>query len=237
MFKAINKGKIEKDIYGILHVIVLLLSLFLVISISIDTFKNIPFESEELYRKNRLWICLFFMFVFFLELFLSERKWKFFYTHFLFFLISIPYLDIIEFFNISLSKEAAYFIKFIPLVRGGYALAFIVGRFTESKATSLFFTYLILLLANVYFFSLLFFAIEHKVNPAVKEYLDALWWALMNVTTVGSNIYAVTISGKVLTVVIAALGMLMFPIFTVYITSLMQKKYAIHRGQNVDPQQ
>ena len=33
----------KKGIYGILHVIILLLSLFLVISISIDTFKGIPF--------------------------------------------------------------------------------------------------------------------------------------------------------------------------------------------------
>lgn len=33
----------KKGIYGILHVIILLLSLFLVISISIDTFKGILF--------------------------------------------------------------------------------------------------------------------------------------------------------------------------------------------------
>lgn len=233
-FKALNKEKVEKDVYGILHIVVLLLSLFLVISISIDTFKNIPFETEQFYLKNRLWICLFFMFVFFLELIFSENKWKYLYTHFIFLLISIPYLDIIDYFNFTLSKEVEYFVRFIPLVRGGYALAFIVGQFTESKATSLFFTYLTMLFANVYFSSLLFFAIEHKVNPQVKEYLDALWWALMNVTTVGSNIYAVTVAGKILTVVIAALGMMMFPIFTVYVTSLMQKKYTKIRHKKAD---
>ena len=32
----------EKGIYGILHVIILILSLFLVISISVDTFKGDP---------------------------------------------------------------------------------------------------------------------------------------------------------------------------------------------------
>lgn len=40
----------------------------------------------------------------------------------------------------------------------------------------------------------------------------------MDVTTVGSNIYATTAVGKILSVVLAALGMMMFPIFTVYIT-------------------
>ncbi len=57
----------------------------------------------------------------------------------------------------------------------------------------------------------------------VHEYSDALWWAFMDVTTVGSNIYAVTPTGKILSVVLAALGMMMFPIFTVYVTSLVQK--------------
>ena len=33
----------KKGIYGILHIIILVMSLFLVISISVDTFKGIPF--------------------------------------------------------------------------------------------------------------------------------------------------------------------------------------------------
>ena len=45
----------------------------------------------------------------------------------------------------------------------------------------------------------------------------------MDVTTVGSNIVAVTPTGKILSVLLAALGMMMFPIFTVYVTSLVQR--------------
>ena len=40
----------------------------------------------------------------------------------------------------------------------------------------------------------------------VTRYTDALWWAFMDVTTVGSNIYAVTATGKILSVVLAALS-------------------------------
>ena len=81
-----------------------------------------------------------------------------------------------------------------------------------------------MLLATVYFSSLAFFVLEHKVNPLVTGYGDALWWAFMDVTTVGSNIIAVTVTGRVLSVLLAALGMMMFPIFTVYVTSLIKKK-------------
>ncbi len=44
----------KKGIYGILHVIILLLSLFLVISISIDTFKGIPFYEQSVYMEVQL---------------------------------------------------------------------------------------------------------------------------------------------------------------------------------------
>nr|WP_297306810.1 potassium channel family protein [uncultured Flavobacterium sp.] len=221
--KLPTKDVFIKDIYNVLHVIILILSLFLVISISIDTFNDVPFQTEKSYLKVQLWICVFFLFDFFLELFLSRRKIKYLKTHLIFFIISIPYLNIIDYYHIVLSEEIKYFVRFIPLVRGGYALAIIVGRFTKSKVTSLFISYSTMLFATVYFSSLLFFAIERDLNPGLNQYSDSLWWAFMNVTTVGSNIYAVTIVGKILSVLLAALGMMMFPIFTVYITSVFQK--------------
>ena len=106
---------------------------------------------------------------------------------------------------------------------GGYALAIVVGWLTYNRASSLFVSYLTMLLATVYFSSLAFFVLEHRVNPLVNDYGDALWWAFMDVTTVGSNIIAQTVTGRVLSVLLAALGMMMFPIFTVYITNLIQQ--------------
>ena len=213
----------KRGIYGILHVIILLLSLFLVISISVDTFKGIPFYTQSLYMKVQLWICILFLFDFILELFLSKDKLRYFGTHFLFLLVAIPYQNIIAYMGWTFSPEITYMLRFIPLVRGGYAMAIVVGWLTYNKASSLFISYLTMLLATVYFASLAFFVMEHKVNPLVVGYGDALWWAFMDVTTVGSNISAITVTGRVLSVVLAALGMMMFPIFTVYVTSLVQK--------------
>ncbi len=214
----------RRGIYGILHVIILLLSLFLVISISVDTFKGIPFYTQSLYMKVQLWICILFLFDFILELFLAKDKLRYFSTHFLFLLVAIPYQNIIAYMGWTFSPEITYMLRFIPLVRGGYAMAIVVGWLTYNKASSLFVSYLTMLLATVYFASLAFFVMEHKVNPLVTGYGDALWWAFMDVTTVGSNIIAVTATGRVLSVLLAALGMMMFPIFTVYVTSLIQKK-------------
>ena len=213
----------ESRIYGILHILILLLSVFLIITISIDTFRNISFLNQGYYMERQLWICSFFMFDFLLEFVLSDHKWKYLRNRFIFFLVSIPYLNIFSYLNLNFSSETYYFLRFIPLVRSGYALAIVVGWLSYNKISSLFISYVTMLMATVYFSSLIFFVLEHAVNPMVTRYTDALWWAFMDVTTVGSNIYAVTATGKILSVVLAALGMMMFPIFTVYVTSLLQK--------------
>lgn len=213
----------RKGIYGFLHLIILALSLFLIISISVDTFKGIAFYTQSSYMKVQFWICLWFLFDFVLEFILAHHKGRYLRSHFIFFLVAIPYQNIIAFYGWTFSEELTYFIRFIPLLRGGYALAIVVGWLTYNRASSLFVSYLTMLLATVYFASLAFFVNEHPVNALVTDYGDALWWAFMDVTTVGSNIVAVTITGRVLSVVLAALGMMMFPIFTVYVTSLVTK--------------
>ncbi len=220
--QLINGRKESVDIiYFALHLLMLALSIFLIISISNDTFKGKYSYGEPHFMKTQLIICIVFLADFFIELVMSKRRWHYLATHFVFFLVSIPYLQIIHHFGLTFSDNVMYLIQFIPLVRGGYAMAIIVGWFAYNKATGLFVTYLVTLLATVYFASLVFFMFEHSVNPLVRDYPDALWWAVMDVTTVGSDINAITPVGRVLSALLAALGMMMFPIFTVYITSLI----------------
>lgn len=215
--------KRRKWLYSMLHVVVLLLSIFLVITISIDTFHNVKFWKQSEFMRVQFWICIFFLADFFIEFFLAEKKWRYLVTHILFFIVSIPYLAIFAHFEWKFSPQVTYLIQYIPLVRGGYAMAIVVGWFSYNRATGLFFTYLFTLLATVFFASLVFFLFERNVNNLVVDYYSALWWASMDVTTVGSNIEAVTPVGRVLSVVLAALGMMMFPIFTVYITNIIQR--------------
>ena len=96
----------RRGIYGILHILILLMSLFLVISISIDTFHNIPFLNQGSYLKIQFWICMFFLFDFLLEFFLSKEKGRYFTSHFIFLLVSIPYLNIIDFYHITFSPDS-----------------------------------------------------------------------------------------------------------------------------------
>jgi hypothetical protein len=202
-----------------MHVLILLLCILLIVLISIDIFQGAPCVSTNLFMRIQFWICMAFLGDFVLEFFLSDDKIHYLKSHLMFLIVSIPYLNIIDYFGFHFSAETEYFLRFIPLIRGGYALAIIVSWLTYSSASSLFVSYLTILLSSIYFASLLFFNVEIKANPLITCYGDALWWACMDVTTVGSNITAVTSIGKVLSVALAAMGMMMLPIFTVYITS------------------
>lgn len=115
--------------------------------------------------KTQLWICLWFLFDFVLEFFLSRHKGRYLRTHFIFLFVAIPYQNIIAYYGWTFSPEVTYLLRFIPLLRGGYALAIVVGWLTYNRASSLFVSYLTMLLATVYFSSLAFFVLEHKVNP------------------------------------------------------------------------
>lgn len=214
----------RRGVLMILHVAIMLLSAWLIYTISVDTFSNVSFYEEPKFQKQQFWICVIFMADFFIEFFLSYDKKHYLATHFIFFLVAIPYQAVLYHFGWHLSKEVAYLVRYIPLIRGGYAMAIVVSWFTYNKATGLFFTYIITLFSTVYFASLTFYLFEYKINPGVACYEDALWWAAMDVTTVGSNIEAVTGVGRVLSVLLAALGMMMFPIFTVYVTNLITQR-------------
>ena len=220
----------KSGVYAFLHLLILALSIFLVICISIDSYKNEAFYKEPQFMHVQLWICVIFLADFFIEFFLSPNKKEYLSTRFIFFFVSIPYNAIISHYGWDFSPMLTYCIRYIPLIRGGYAMSIVVSWFTYNRATGLFISYLMTLLFTIYFSSLAFFLFEKGVNPGVKNYGDAVWWAFMDATTVGSNIVAVTTVGKVLSVLLAAIGMMMFPIFTVYVTNILTKHN--QQGQN-----
>lgn len=222
--RQLNEFFRKKGIFIILHIIILLLSVLLIVMISIDTFNGVEFYVQPRFQKWQFWICVVFMADFFIELILSDNRRHYLVTHIIFLIVAVPYQAIIFHYGWHVSRELDYLIRYMPLIRGGYAMAIVVGWFTSNKATGLFFSYIITLFSTVYFASLTFYLFEHGVNPQVRHYEDALWWAAMDVTTVGSNIVAVTGVGRVLSVLLAALGMMMFPIFTVYVTNLLTKR-------------
>ena len=109
----------------------------------------------------------------------------------------------------------------MPLNRSCYALAIVVGWFAIQTSSKMFVTYAIILFSGIYLGSLGFYVCETNVNPGVRTYWDALWWSVMEAITIGCNIEAVTTGGKVLSVIVGVLGLLIIPMFTVYVNNIV----------------
>lgn len=213
----------QKYIERALNLIVLALSLLLIVWISIDTFQRVNFLDNHQYMTFQFWVCVVFIIDFFVELHYAQDKWRYFRNRFLFLILSIPYLNIINQYNIHLSQDALYFVRFIPLARGALALGIVMGYLSKNAVASLFISYLSIMLLVGYFCSIIFYQREAGVNPQVTSYWTALWWSAMNMSTVGCDISPMTVSGKIVAVILPVTGMIIFPLFTVYLTDYVTR--------------
>lgn len=205
------------------HAVILILSVLLIVFISYDTFKNIPFLESHAYMTFQLAVCLVFMIDFFLELALTphgSRK-SYIRSRWLFLVLSVPYLNIIDSYNIHLSPDALYFIRFIPLARGGLALVIVLNYISANRITGIFVSYVSILVLTTYFAALIFYEREHPVNPHILNYWNAFIWCALQTTTLGSSVAPITVAGKIISVILSFMGVIMYPLFTVYISSII----------------
>lgn len=223
-----------KTILKILNSLVILGSVAIIVVLSIELLSPTVIIDHLDVLNFQLVVCAVFMSDFFARLVVAPDKRRYFWRHWVFFMVSIPYLNILYYTMGSVNVESYLMLRMIPLIRGAYGIAIVISFLTRSRLTSLFLTYIVTILLTSYFSSLVFYALEKGVNPEVKLFSDALWWAFMDVTTVGSNIYAVTDIGKIMSVVLAGAGMMMFPIFTAYITTKFQNLVA-KKGTTIIP--
>lgn len=227
LFTPQRDERLRRLLLAALRWIILILSVALIVFISIDIYNKIDFLRNRLYMKFQYWVCMVFIADFFIELVLTPKGSRSAYLRrrWYYLLLSIPYLSIINRYGLHVNPDVLYCIRFVPLARGALALTIIYDYLTRNQIKSILAIYITILIIIVYFASLIFFEREQPVNAMVSSYWEALWWSCMQVTTLGCDIYPVTVTGKILSVVLSIMGMIMFPLFTVYLTDLIIRRH------------
>lgn len=206
-----------------IHICAIALSCVLIGYITYDSLLNISFVADPRYLRVQFWICLYFMADVLLEAALSPRHWHTLWRNMLFLLVCVPYLNIISHYHLSVPPVLQYVLRFLPMLRAAYVLSILAGLLSGSWITNMFRGYLSLLVLTVYFGALVFYVSEHAVNPDITGFWAALWWAVMDVSTCGCFISPMTPTGKVLSVILSAEGLILFPVFTVYLTQALTR--------------
>lgn len=185
-----------------------------------------------LYNRLQLPVCILYLLYFFVSMAASGQAGAYLRTRFPMLLISIPYVWLLGLFDIHTQGAVAYVLHFMPSFRAALALTLVTRFISMSRLTGLFVSYAIILALAIYFSSIIFYLHEGGVNPAVTDYPTALWWCLMQATTLGASFYAVTVQGKAVAMVVSVMGMVMLPLFTVLLTQAIRKTVTVKNNKN-----
>ena len=205
------------EIRNCLSILKVIAGVVLLAAISWEIIAGDHMHFSRNYLIIQLVVCILFLCDFFVRWAAAERKGRFFARNFLVLLISIPYLNIIDWSGAELSRYWAMLIGIMPLMRAFLAFYVVVQWLVDNKVRKLFFAYIFTVVVFTYISALVFYDYEILVNSRLHGFGNALWWAWMNVTTVGAEIFPVTAIGKIFCVLLPSLGMMFFPIFTTYV--------------------
>ena len=175
------------------------------------------------YLRVQFGVCIIFMADLAVRLLTADDRSRFVRRNALFFLLSIPFLNIIYALDIELPRTVMMLVGVVPLLRLLVIADSLARWLTRGRAQHVAAAYAIMTLLFSYISALVFYDYEIGRNPHLEHFGDAVWWAFMNLTTVGAEIFPVTTIGKVLAVVLATMGMLVLPVFTAYVTSIFAR--------------
>ena len=202
----------------------LIAGIALLVGVSVEVLTGNHHTYSEWYMWLQFVVCIIFIIDFASALVARDTKHHYYILNLLSLIVSIPYLNILGWLDVPLDRGVAVTVAALPLLRSFVALGVVGKWFINGKANRLFGAYLFTVVCFTYLAALMFFDYEVGGNEKLNGFGNALWWAWMNVTTVGAAIFPVTAVGKVLAVLLPALGMMFFPIFTIYVTNMYDIK-------------
>lgn len=198
-------------------------SLLLLLSLTIDIISRKSYVLSPGVEELQLVVCMIFTVDFIVQTMTSTNPNRYFWRNIVLLLVSIPYLNMCHWGGVELPKGLYIALKLLPTVRGCVGLYQLVRFVTPTRVSAIMWSYIALIVLLAYLSALIFYSYEEGVNRAVDSFGTALWWSGLNVTTVGAPLFAVTPVGKFLTVMLPGLGMVLFPLLTVYVTHLVQR--------------
>ena len=192
----------------------------LMVGISIEVLTGDHRTYSDWYLWLQFIVCIVFIIDFLGAIFSHRKSQHHYLINILFLLISIPYLNILHWCGVTMGHDLAGAVMALTLIRAFVAMVVVVEWMIDSRVSRIFGAYIFTVVCFTYLAALMFYDYEVLVNDKLHGFGNALWWAWMNVTTVGAAIFPVTAVGKVLAVMLPGLGMMFFPIFTIYVTNI-----------------
>jgi len=203
---------------GFLNLTVILLTLYVLGALVVDTFWQLTPETSKLLTKFDYLICLFFFLEFTYRFIKADNKLNFMKWGWIDLLSSIPMVDFLR------AGRLLRLIRLLRVMRAFHSTRQLLNHIFSNKAKGALTSVSILAILLIIFSSIAILAIEDAPNSNIKTAEDAIWWTYTTISTVGyGDKYPVTTEGRVLAMVLMTFGVGMFGTFTAYVASIFVK--------------
>ncbi|WP_421795147.1 potassium channel family protein [Haliscomenobacter sp.] len=199
---------------GILNIVVIFLSIYILGALIIDTAYELPPETSTLLQYFDNAICGVFFIEFCVRFAKAENKLKFMRWGWIDLIASIPTIDALR------AGRLLRLIRLLRVVRAFRSIHNLFHYVFQNKAKGALTSASLTAILLVIFSAIAILQVETDPNSNIKTAEDAIWWAYVTITTVGyGDKFPVTTEGRIIAAILMTAGVGLFGTFTAYVAS------------------
>lgn len=204
----------DKERLGFLNLLIIILSIYVLLSLIISALISVPVEIEKLLAIIDDSICVVFLLEFGIRFLKAENKLHFMRWGWIDLVSSIPA------FPFARIGRLFRLVRLLRILRAFRSTRVLVNHVFKNKIQGTITAVSLITILVVIFSSISILIVEKDPGSNIKSAEDALWWSIVTVTTVGyGDKYPVTTEGRLIGVILMFVGVGVFGVFTGYIAS------------------
>jgi voltage-gated potassium channel len=204
----------EKGELSLFDIIILLLSVYVIITLIIDTFFKLSDEVSKLLLYIDNLICIIFLADFTNRLIKAPSKLQFMKWGWIDLISSIPTFQYFRY------GRLIRLFRILRILRAFRSVKFIVQHVFRNRKQGTFASVAIVAFMMLIFGSISVLQVEKDPNCNIKTAEDAIWWSFVTITTVGyGDKYPITTEGRIIAAFLMVAGVGLFGTFTGFVAS------------------
>ena len=212
---VINKNK---DELGLLNLLILVLSVYVLTSLVIETFFKLPEEIAKVLHYIDNTICLVFLFDFLIRFRQAESKVQFMKWGWIDLISSVPTLDFMR------AGRLLRLIRLVRILRAFRSTKHIVQHVFKNRMYGTLTSVTIISVLMLLLSTIAILQFETVPESNIKTAEDALWFSYSTMTTAGyGDKYPVTTEGRIIASILMTVGVGLFGTFTAFVSSWFVK--------------
>lgn len=207
--------KSTSESVGGLQVVTLILSVYVLLALAIQTAIKVSPETNEIFERVDLVVCVVFLTDFFVRLYRAPSKGRFLKWGWIDFVSSIPML------NIFRVGRVVRVVRVFRILRAFRSTKNLVTFFLHHRKVTSFAAVATICFVLMVFSAIAILSLEDAPESNIKDPGDAFWWAFVTMTTVGyGDKYPVTGEGRIVACILMTAGAGLFATFTGFVASM-----------------